>query len=84
MCRRTGLRENSLVEQSVEVAWTHGMEDWLKRIVRSNVRGVQLSRRPRMRWVDGVKRALNESGLSVEQGRMIVRNRSEWRAVVNA
>ena len=37
-----------------------------------------------MGWMDGVTRALNERGMSVEQGRMIVRDRSEWKAVVNA
>ena len=30
------------------------------------------------------KRALNERGMSVEQGRMIVHHKSEWRAMVNA
>ena len=34
--------------------------------------------------MDGVKRILNERGMSVKQGRMIVHDRSEWRAVVNA
>ena len=38
----------------------------------------------RPRGMDGVKRALNESGMSMEQGRMIVHNRGEWRAVMNA
>ena len=33
---------------------------------------------------DGVNRALNERGMSVGQGRMIVCDRSEWRAVENA
>ena len=30
-----------------------------------------------------VKRVLNEKGISVEQGRMIVRDGIKWRAVVN-
>ena len=33
-------------------------------------------------WMDSVKRAVNGRGMSVEQGRMIVRDRSEWRALV--
>ena len=37
-----------------------------------------------MVWMDDVQRELNERGMSVQQGRMIVRYRSEWRAVVNA
>ena len=32
--------------------------------------------------MDSVKRSLNERGMSVEQGRMIVRDKSEWRARV--
>ena len=35
-------------------------------------------------WMDGVKRALNERVMSVEQGRMIVRDRSQGRGEVNA
>ena len=31
-----------------------------------------------------VKRALNERGMFAEQGRMIVHDKSEWRAMVNA
>ena len=61
------------------------MEDWLvKRIVGSDMRGVRLRGRPRTRWMHGVKRVLNERGMSVEQGMIIVCNRNEWRAVVNA
>ena len=37
-----------------------------------------------MGWMDDVKRALDERGMSVEQERMIVHVISEWRAVVNA
>ena len=37
-----------------------------------------------MGWMEGVKRVLDERETSVEQRRMIVHNRSEWRAVVNA
>ena len=42
----------------------------LKRTVGSDVRDV------RLRWMDRVKRALNEIGMPVEQRRMIVRDRS--------
>ena len=53
------------------------------RIVGSNVRGVRLRGRPQKGWMDGVKRECKEKGMSVEQARMIVRDRCEWRAVVN-
>ncbi len=37
-----------------------------------------------MGWMDSVKRASGARGMSVEQGRVLVRNRNEWRAIVNA
>ena len=43
----------------------------------------KVERKAKSGRMDGVKRALNEGGMSVEQGRMIVQDISEWRAVVN-
>ena len=37
-----------------------------------------------MGWMDGVKRAMNDRGMSVDQGRMSAYDRSEGRAGVNA
>ena len=48
----------------------------MKRIIGSDVRDVRLRGRLRMGWMDDVKRMLNERGMSVEQGRMIVCDRS--------
>ena len=48
------------------------------------MRGVRLRGRPHIGWIDGVKRALDPRGISVEQGRVVVRDRNEWKAVVNA
>ncbi len=59
-------------------------ERLLKKITRSDVRGVRPRGRPRMGWLDSVKRALGEKGTSVEQGRVLVRDRNQWRAIVNA
>ena len=53
-------------------------------ITRSDVVGGRPRGRPHTGWMDSVKRALDARGLSVAQGRMIVRDRNEWRAVVNA
>ena len=49
----------------------------VKKITRSDVRGVRPRGRPRTGWMDSVKRALDARGLSVAQGRMIVRDRNE-------
>ncbi len=56
----------------------------MKKITRSNVRGVRPSGRPRMGWLDRMKRALDVRGMSVEQGRVVVCDRNERRAIVNA
>ncbi len=59
-------------------------ERLVMKITRSDVRGVRPRGRPRMTWMDSVKRALGARGMSVEQGRIVVRDRNEWRAIVNA
>ena len=49
------------------------MEDQLlKKIMGSDVRGVRLRGRLQMEWIYGVKKALNEKGVFVEQGRMVI------------
>ncbi len=53
------------------------MEERLVKITRSNMSGVRPRGRPRMRWLDSVKRTLGARGMSVEQGRMLVRDRNE-------
>ncbi len=56
----------------------------VKKITRSDVRGVRPRGRPRMGWLYSVKRVLGARGMSVEQGRVLLRDRNEWRAIVNA
>ncbi len=58
-------------------------ERLVKKITISDVRGVRPRGRPRMGWMDSVKRALGARGMSVEQGRVLVCDRNEWRAIVN-
>ncbi len=59
-------------------------EHLVEKITRSDVRGVTPRGRPRMGWLDSVKRVLGARGMSVEQGRVVVHDRNEWRAIVNA
>ncbi len=54
------------------------------KITISDMRGIRPRGRPRMGWLDSVKRALGARGMSVEQGRVDVRDRNEWRAIVNS
>ena len=55
-----------------------------KKMNGSDVSGVRLRGRPRMGWMNSVKRSLDARRMSVKQGRVVVRERDEWRAVINA
>ena len=39
--------------------------------------------RPRLGWMDGVKVALGNRGMTVEAGRQCAKDRKEWRALVD-
>ena len=87
--RRTGvMRELSgRADQSV-LRWFGHIERMdedrlVKRVYRAEVRGVAPRGRPQLRWMDGVKKALSDRGLSVEQARVNMRDRNEWRAIVS-
>ena len=89
--RRTGvLRELAGRADQSLLRWfghVERMQDGklVKRLVRSDVGGGRLRGRPRLGWMDCVKRALNERGMTVKQSRLIVRDRGKWRkSVVNA
>ena len=87
--RRTGVvRELAGRAEQGLLRWfghVERMEDrrMVKKITRSGVRGMRPRGRPRTGWMASVKRALETRGVTVEQGRVIVRDRHEWRAVVN-
>ena len=88
--RRTGVvRELADRAEQGVLRWFGHMERMdgerlVKKINGSDARGVRLRGRPRMGWMDGVKRALDARGMSVEQGRVVARDRDEWKAVVSA
>ena len=52
-------------------------EDQMIKLIESDVRGVNLRAGPKLGWMDGVKKALNERDMSMEERGMIVRDRSE-------
>ena len=54
----------------------------VKRLMGSDVRGGRLRGRPHLGWMGCVKRALTERGMTVEQSRLIVRDRGKWRKLV--
>ncbi len=88
--RRTGIVKElaERAEQGVLRWFGHveRMEEkhFVKKVTRSDVRGIRPRGRPRMRWLESVKRALGARGMSVEQGGVLVCDRNEWRAIVNA
>ena len=71
----------------VEVVWTHGENEGGqvgKENSRIRCKRREVERKAKTGWMNGVRRALNERGMSIGQGRMRVHDRKQWRAVVNA
>ena len=54
-----------------------------KRVWSAEAKGVRPRGRPRMKWMDGVKKAMEVRGLSLVQGRERARDRDGWRLIVN-
>ena len=73
------------VDQSVLRWYGHvermGDERLVKRVYESEVRGVRRRGRPRKCWMDGVKETLGKRGLSLQEAKASVQDRSEWRSV---
>ncbi len=53
-----------------------------KRVMKAGVNGRGARGRPRYGWMDGVKRALGDRGLPVEEARERAKVREEWRTIV--
>ena len=54
----------------------------LKRVMNGRVNGRGARGRPRLGWMDGVKRVLRERGMDLREARERARDRNDWRAVV--
>src|SRR5215469_15156861 len=72
-------------EQSVLKCYGHvirrGEDSLGGRVIMGSVEGNRGRGRPRRRWMDCVREALERSGV-IEDGRDLVRDRIEWRGVV--
>ena len=55
-----------------------------KKVMISDVEGNRCRGRPRLGWMDGVKRALRKGGIPVEQGRMNALDRRRWESIVRS
>ena len=60
------------------------MEDecLVKKVMKGRVDGRGMRGRPRFGWMDGVRRALNDRGMSVEVAKESVYDRTAWREIV--
>ena len=54
-----------------------------RRVLMSEVSGSRVRGRPKSGWMDGVKVALGNRGMTVEVARQCAKDRKEWRALVH-
>ena len=61
------------------------MDDYrmARRVLMAEVSGGGVRERPRLGWMDGVKVALGNRGMTVEAARQCANDRKEWRALVH-
>ena len=52
-----------------------------RRVMMAKVSGGRVGGRPRFGWIEGVKVALGNRGMTVEAARRCLRDRNEWRAL---
>ena len=60
-----------------------GDERLTKKVYKSEVDGERPVGRPRCRWIDGVKAALDVRKIGLATARSTCRNRTEWRGVID-
>ena len=53
-----------------------------RRVLMAEVSGGRVRGRPRLGWMDGVKVALDNGGMTVDSARQFAKDRKEWRALV--
>ena len=54
-----------------------------RRVLMVEVSGGRVRGRPRLGWMDGVKVAFGNRGMTVEAARQCAKDRREWRALVH-
>ena len=89
MGRRTGIERElaSRADQRVLRWFGHVeiMDEYriARRVLMAEVSGGRVRLRPRLGWMDGVKVALGNRGMTVEAARQCAKDRKEWRALVH-
>ena len=54
-----------------------------RRVLMAEVSGGRVRGRPRLGWMDGVKVALGNRGMTVEAARQFAKDRKAWRALIH-
>ena len=67
------------------ITYFQRMDDYrmARRVLMAEVGGGRVRGRPRLGWMDGVKVALGNGGMTVEVARQCAKNRKAWRALVH-
>ena len=83
VCRRVGIETESASRADQRVLRWFGhmerMNDYCmaRRVLMAEVSGGRVRGRPRLGWMDGVKRALGNGGMTVEAARQCAKDRKE-------
>ena len=87
--RRAGI-ERELASRAVQrvLRWfghVERMDEYrmARRVLMVEVSGGRVRGKPRLGWMDGVKVALGNRGMSVEAARQCAKDRKEWRALAH-
>ena len=81
--RELGRREDQRVLRWFGHVETMDESRMARRLSMAEVSGGRVRGRPRLGWMDGVKVALGNRGMTVEAARQCVKDRKEWRALVH-
>ena len=86
---RTGIRKELAARVDSNVLRWFGHvermenERLTKKVMNARAEGRNVRGRPRLGWMDGVKKALNDKGIDVREAKERARDRNEWRVIVN-
>ena len=91
MRRRAGIeRELACRADQRVLRWfglghVEGMDEYrlTRRVLMAEVSGGRVRGRPRLDWMDGLKVALGNTGITVKAARQCTKELTEWRALVH-
>ena len=87
--RRAGIERElaSRADQRVLRSFGHveRMDEYrmARKVLMAEVSGGRVRRRPRLGWMDGLKVAIGNRGMTVEAARQCAKDRKAWRALVH-